>query len=233
MSEVGKFYKKCWNHFSKKEQKEALYLLKKRLKINNVSLSLIKGKECLDLGCGSGRYSMALLSLGAKSVVGVDTIIPKFKHQGFVFKKASVLDVPLKSKSFDFVFCNGVLHHTTNWKKGIREAFRLLKPGGWLWLYTIGNNKVWKTAEKVRRCMIKHKGIENDIRNFLFARDWQPNKVFFLLDMFCTPHRILLSKKQVKTELKKHFVSVKYLSNYVENVPPGTHLRFIAKKGVD
>jgi len=44
-----------------------------------------KGKRCLDAGCGGGRYSIALASLGAKDVIGVDlsrTLIADARRRG-------------------------------------------------------------------------------------------------------------------------------------------------------
>ncbi len=203
----------------------------KRFTLNKIPFSIVEGKNCLDLGCGSGRYAKALIDFGAKTVIGIDWKKPKFKHKKFVFKKGNVLDIPFKSNNFDFVFCNGVLHYNRNWRKGIKEIYRVLKPNCWTWIYLMGDNNLWKITERVRKQMIKHKGIEKDIQKYLLANEWLPNKVFFLLDAFFPPERFFVSKKELlKTIKDSGFSNIKYLSKYLENVPPETHLRFLAKK---
>lgn len=43
--------------------------------------------------------------------------------------------LPLSSGRFDVVIYNGALHHLPDFRRGIREALRVLKPGGQLLLY--------------------------------------------------------------------------------------------------
>ena len=47
-------------------------LFTKRAHANNFDLEWLKGKTCLDAGCGSGRYSVALAVHGAKEITAVD-----------------------------------------------------------------------------------------------------------------------------------------------------------------
>ena len=42
----------------------------------------------------------------------------------------SVLELPYPDDTFDFVHCDGVLHHTTNPRTGFSELLRVLKPAG-------------------------------------------------------------------------------------------------------
>ena len=43
-----------------------------RFRDNKFDVSWFQNKQCLDAGCGGGRYSIAMQKLGAQSVVGVD-----------------------------------------------------------------------------------------------------------------------------------------------------------------
>ena len=229
MDKVTRFYNSIWQDFKVDQNDEATSLLFKRWTCNKAPFSLIENKTVLDMGCGSGRYSCALLRLGAKEVVGVDMHKPRLKEKGFSFKKGSVLGLPFKGNSFDFVFCNGVLHHTKNWKKGVAEAFRVLKPGGWLWLYVVGNSKVWGYSDRIRKKVGRQDA--EAFKKFLLARGWPANKVFFLLDCFFTPHREYISKKEVETQLKKSgFAKIRHLSKDIEKGPKNLHLRFLAQK---
>jgi len=96
-------------------------------------------KRVLDLGCGTGQLAI-FLSLAHRQVVGMDLSFNSLKKaNGFKnrfdlkrvrFCQGNLFHIPLKSESFDYVFCNGVLHHTGDAYRGFREAVRLLKPGG-------------------------------------------------------------------------------------------------------
>ena len=86
------------------------------------------GKRCLDVGCGGGRYSLAMARMGAKSVVGVDVSesgltdaamrAERMGYANVTFKQASALELPFADAEFDFVCCSGVLHHT----RGVEQA---------------------------------------------------------------------------------------------------------------
>ncbi len=53
--------------------------------------------------------------------------------------------------SFDFVASHGVLHHTNNCLRGLKEHFRIVKPGGTLWLYLYGDGGLyWASFDRLR-----------------------------------------------------------------------------------
>jgi arsenite methyltransferase len=51
------------------------------------------------------------------------------------FLQADILKAPLNDSCADFVFSEGVLHHTNNTREAVRTAARLVKPGGRLAFY--------------------------------------------------------------------------------------------------
>ena len=54
-------------------------------------------------------------------------------------------------ESFDFVCCSGVLHHTPDPEKGLRELTRILKPSGYMFLLLYGKGGLrWPTIMKIR-----------------------------------------------------------------------------------
>ena len=56
--------------------------------------------------------------------------------------------------TFDFVASYGVLHHTERMLYGLKEHMRILKPGGYLWLYLYGSGGVyWYIYDKFRDLM--------------------------------------------------------------------------------
>src|SRR3989338_9808029 len=144
--EVTDLYDDVWNNFDQAMVEEAFQLLLSRILRNNLPVDLFKDKVVLDMGCGSGRYSIAIKKLGAKKVIGIDYGDgKKLKYDGVEYLKASTLELPFPDNYFDFVFCNGVLHHTVDTIKGINEMYRVLKPGHQSWIYLCGQCKFYDT----------------------------------------------------------------------------------------
>lgn len=156
---TGNVYGPLWNNFSKNQNLEAINLLKKRIPYN-----FFKNKKVLDAGCGGGRYSNAIKFLGAKSVIGVDygdlgLKVAKrnySKNKNIKFQKEDILNMSFKDNTFDVVYSNGVIHHSTDLKKGIREVVRVCKKGGyiWLYLYSIGG-AFWYSRRLMNKLMKK------------------------------------------------------------------------------
>ena len=114
-------------------------------------------KCVLEVGCGQGSTLNYLPGLGAR-VHGIDmseVSIAKAQagahelgHAGRVnlgIGDAEHLSFP--DEFFDAVISGGVLHHTSNTTGGVREIWRVLKPGGFaiVMLYRSGNPKWWAT----------------------------------------------------------------------------------------
>ena len=139
--------------------RESLELLRRRIPGDTIA-SHIERKDVLDMGCGSGRYSIALAACGARSVVGVDWQAAAYgaakewcaRHQVPArFVESDVLLLPFGDASFDFVFCNGVLHHSRSISDGLGELRRVLKPSGAAFLYLYGAGGIfWNTRVAMR-----------------------------------------------------------------------------------
>jgi ubiquinone/menaquinone biosynthesis C-methylase UbiE len=193
---------------------EARALLETRLKRNNIEIPNLDNCKLLDQGCGGGRYTVAWKLLGTKECIGLDfsdigledararieiAEIPNVK-----FVKGSVLDMPFNDNSFDIVFSNGVLHHTDNWKKGVKEQLRVLKPGGFGWLYLIEQpgGLFWDKVEILRAIM---KNVDKDFaRKVLKSLNIPTNKIFYMLDHVMVPINSRLSPEQIEAELKSY-----------------------------
>lgn len=93
-------------------------------------------KNLLDIGCGTG-YLIDLLSKDSKSkFTGLD-LSPKMidecnkkkiKNSKFVVGKSD--ELPFEDNSFDIVICSQSFHHYPETDKPLKEALRVLKPGG-------------------------------------------------------------------------------------------------------
>jgi SAM-dependent methyltransferase len=90
----------------------------------------------LDAGCGTGRHTAYLASLGHK-VIGVDTSpemlgLARERVPEGEFYEADLQDVPLSDDSVDVVVCAIALSHVADLAQALGEFVRVLRPNGHL-----------------------------------------------------------------------------------------------------
>lgn len=198
---TAKLFDDMWNSFGNEEVEEAVKLLFHRFKVNNIPLDLIKDKTVLEIGCGSGRYSFALKMMGAKKVIGVDIGKgKKFMCEGVEYIKGNALNLPFEDNTFDFVFSNGVFHHTGHTYKCISEMERVMKPGAYAYLFILGKCKLHDMLEQFRRAFKLAKS--EDFRKVLELYAFPKGKQFFLTDILFVPIRTYVSRKEHEIKLK-------------------------------
>jgi 2-polyprenyl-6-hydroxyphenyl methylase/3-demethylubiquinone-9 3-methyltransferase len=128
------------DHFSPERVALAEESLRKLL-----SVSDLKGRTFVDIGCGSGLFSLAACRLGAASIVSLDINEQSVeccmrlkdwagRPSNWEVYIGSILDPTLLSRvpKADVVYSWGVLHHTGDMWAGIHNAAALVKPGGLL-----------------------------------------------------------------------------------------------------
>jgi len=100
--------------------------------------SRARGLRVLEVGVGMGADYLEWLKAGA-SVTGVDLSTASIEraHQrcqqaGYQpdLRVADAEQLPFPDNSFDIVYSYGVMHHSPNTDQCVREAWRVLKPGG-------------------------------------------------------------------------------------------------------
>ena len=102
-------------------------------------LRLMPPMVIADLGAGEGAFSL-LLAQRATKVIAVDTSSKMIEvgrdqaaRQGVTnldYRLGDMEDVPIEDEVVDLVFFSQSLHHAMHPERAVREAARILKPGG-------------------------------------------------------------------------------------------------------
>lgn len=135
-------YPNWYNKLTPEEVRRRIQLFKKL----NVPLEAFREASVLDAGCGTGEKTMIMASLNARCVIGIDRAMTPLQNArawaqkhgitNVTFVQGSVLELGfLRPSSIDVVHCAGVLHHTPDPARGVRELVKVLRPGGYLILY--------------------------------------------------------------------------------------------------
>jgi SAM-dependent methyltransferase len=106
------------------------------------------GKEVLEIGVGLGTDFVRFARAGA-TVTGIDLtersvelVRTRLQLEGLRGRVlvADAESLPFPDASFDRVYSWGVLHHTPDTARAVREAIRVLRPGGELTLMLYGRH---------------------------------------------------------------------------------------------
>lgn len=111
------------------------------------------GARLLEIGCGMGT-DLLQFARGGAFCTGIDLTprsIAITRHRFGLYGMSADFMIsdgerlPFRSESFDVVYSNGVLHHTPDTAGAIREAHRVLRPGGTakVMLYHRGSLNYW------------------------------------------------------------------------------------------
>jgi ubiquinone/menaquinone biosynthesis methyltransferase len=114
-----------------------------------------EGDSALDVCCGTGDIALSLAQWGA-TVTGVDFSAGMLEEarsrscneSRIKFIEADALKLPFDDQSFDLVTIGYGLRNLTDFEPGLHELFRVLKPGGRLFVLDFGkpDNVIWRRA---------------------------------------------------------------------------------------
>jgi len=124
----------------------------------------LSGRTFLDVGCGSGLFSLAACRLGARvrsfdydpeSVLATTELRRRFAEGSeWVIEQGSILDPRFVAGlgRFEVVYSWGVLHHTGNLWRALDATSRLVAPGGLLYISVYNDqgfqSRVWLRVKR-------------------------------------------------------------------------------------
>lgn len=149
-----RLFQALWTRFDATDYQERIERYSHRLRINGLNGDWMRGRRCVDFGCGHGNFAHAVFRSGASFVYGldygrgsIDYAIRARDHLGLTaeqirFEVGSVYDVDQPDTAYDFAIQNGVFHHLEHEDRAVAEVARVLRPGGWFWVYTDGSGAI-------------------------------------------------------------------------------------------
>jgi ubiquinone/menaquinone biosynthesis C-methylase UbiE len=120
-----------------KELDEHRYKVHPRLR-STVGFERTADLRVLEIGCGCGSeaelFARARASYTAVDLTNAAASLTRrrfqLSHLKGCFAQGDAENLPFANGSFDFVYSHGVLHHTPDTARTIREIYRVLSPGG-------------------------------------------------------------------------------------------------------
>jgi ubiquinone/menaquinone biosynthesis C-methylase UbiE len=133
----------------------------------NILAKIPKNVLCLDAGCGTGRVGI-WLALNSRNAIGIDIsrkpleFAKKWANEAgvsFPIIRGDIEKMPFKTKSFDAVICNFVLHHLPDCSKALEEISRVCK-NDLILIEPNGSNPILRVNRVVSKILTKLLGIK-------------------------------------------------------------------------
>jgi SAM-dependent methyltransferase len=180
------------------------------------------GVRVLDAGCGTGQLAV-FLSMVHRQVVGIDfsynslhfanTFKSRFRLPNVCFVQMDLFCPGLKEESFDYVFCDGVLHHTADAYGAFQTLCGLIKPRGFI---VIGlYNTYGRLLLDLRRWIFR---LTNDRLKWLdfFTRQKsldEGKKRIWFMDQYKNPHEETFTVGEVLNWFQQNKI------DYINSIP--------------
>jgi 2-polyprenyl-3-methyl-5-hydroxy-6-metoxy-1,4-benzoquinol methylase len=155
-------------------------------------LDYFKGKRCLDIGCGAGRWTRTLMALGAR-VVSADVSEHALRSTRRFNKDVMQLDIfdlpqrPELRQALDFTLCWGVIMCTHDPKQAFEYVASTVRPGGDL--YVMVYAPTYHSSDEIRamrRRFHRECRTPDEKLRFVFEVAQDPDNAINYMDMLNT-----------------------------------------------
>ncbi|MBI3447959.1 MAG: class I SAM-dependent methyltransferase [Acidobacteria bacterium] len=113
------------------------------------------GADLLEIGSGSGWFTTLASREGYRAVgVEISWELVEFARRraaeagiAATFHESRAESLPLPDAAFDVAYANSVMEHVKGWREALREAHRVLRPGGLLFVGT--TNRLYPISTEI------------------------------------------------------------------------------------
>lgn len=107
----------------------------------------------LEYACGSGAFSSFIT---ARMIVGLDLSLNLLKNaKSIIPVQGNGETLPFRDESFDFVLCAAALHHIPRVRVALEEIARVLKRGGFLYIFELNTNHPQRRIVARRKSLMR------------------------------------------------------------------------------
>jgi SAM-dependent methyltransferase len=107
------------------------------------------GSRVLDVGCGTGRYTLAIADKSGARIFGLDPSQEMLNQASrkpsagrAVWIRGAAEQLPFPPATFDCVYMTMVLHHVADRTRALLEICRVLKRGGRVVIFTASHGQI-------------------------------------------------------------------------------------------
>jgi len=140
------------------------------------SMMRTKSGKALDLGCGTGNYTLELLKRGF-DVVGLDAsdgMLEVARSKGLNCIKGDAYALPFQDRSFDLVLSVTMFEFIHEPERVLREIHRVLTPGGEVIIGTMNGRSAWFVFKRLKSLFVE--------TAYRYARFYTPKELEELLE---------------------------------------------------
>lgn len=134
------------------------------------------GGRALDLGCGTGNYTLELRRRGGFDVIGLDAsegMLAVARSKGLNCIKGDAYSLPFPDGSFDLVLSVTMFEFIHEPERVVAEINRVLKPGGEVLIGTMNGRSAWFLFKRLKSLFVE--------TAYRYARFYTPRELEDLL----------------------------------------------------